>query len=289
MLGEMRLAFVSIVICCNLAACGDAFVTSGAGGAGGGDGGNCELEVPAAPDGWAGPFIMSRAPENGGSCPGGGAPVVSLSLATATDQCTCDCQPRVDRCVATLKTHQTNCDDGADGDVQVTTCAALAGVGAAEFSGAGPPKGEHLCELAGAGTPPQLLEGEVALCAVEEGCAPPPPAGFERRTCLAKEGKQPCPAGFDFVAYLASSYSDNRGCDCACGADGAQCAGTVTLYAADGCGTAETTLSLGACKPTAALSAGYEPGLDGACSVTSSTVTGSLAVADERTLCCTEP
>jgi hypothetical protein len=129
-------------------------------------------------------------------------------------------------------------------------------------------------------------------CSTGEICAPRPQAPFHEARCISRDAAKSCPASYPVQHHL-EQIKDDRGCSpCACGAPALpSCAATTTLFSDDACGVQSTSsLNDGSCvtsMPASATAAVTGSGTAD-CAPQGSTPTGSVTIASQATICCSE-
>lgn len=146
-------------------------------------------------------------------------------------------------------------------------------------------------------TPGIMCSGGVTV----EGCVNPgevcayvPPAPFEKKFCIHRNGNRTCPADYPDKQLIDDGWSDTRSCSaCNCASpSGVTCTGQTTLYSATNCGGSTDVINNnGSCQSLSfnALSSRYTATggpTGGSCAASGGTPIGSASGGGQETLCC---
>lgn len=293
----------------------DGSTSSGGGGHGGATtttpkpGGPCEC-APALDEGWTYVYAFHSAKKDVlTDCGKGVHPTLLYEGSTAAPvQCeACKCaDPAADACaVGPLRcaTSGKACEQGqplaADGSCQYVTNNITHGY-VASCQVASPPKLVGGCAPSGGGvvSPPPEWPSFVSLCPAElapEGkpscastCVLPVQGGA---TCLAHDGKVPCPSGLAPLETWKSG-NDARSCTaCGCDASGVGCSGGGYAFYFDGFNCTGNPLKM--VVDASCVGTDYVWGVErvdalptGSCGATGGQPTGAYSVSDPMTVCC---
>jgi hypothetical protein len=289
-------------------AAGAAGAAAGAAGAAGGStcSAFCAGAVPAT---FAGPIILYESagtpPACDASYPTEVAANLRSGLTAGTAQCDCNCSTPTITC-GSPSTHEhgnSQCFGGAFLGSMTPNVCKLFTVGAGNYVSVDPLTPTlGTCSSSNAHSIPPPTWGTQARscgaptlageCNGSEVCVPPQPSGT--KLCVYKTGDVSCPAGFYSSKKLFhDDFDDTRQCStCSCSsATGGQCKGTVTFTNGATCGSAQLSLSLGACSnaPASNVNGGkYTPGshTPGSCSPQGGVLSGSVTATGPVTYCC---
>jgi len=146
--------------------------------------------------------------------------------------------------------------------------------------------------------PGVVCDGGVSVedCVVPgELCAFVPPAPFEKKFCIRRNGNRTCPADYPDKQLIDTSFSDTRNCtNCTCGSpSGVSCTGQTTLYSGLSCtGSSDVITNNGTCQTLAfnarssKLTSIAGPNGVGSCAESGGSPTGSASAGSQETLCC---
>jgi len=294
--------------------------TGGLGGAGGFAGG-CEC-VPPPPNQWDGPAVryFGSAFDVLPSCPApwsGGQDIGFGNIVGAAHTCSnCACgAPSVSCGAATTPCYN------------VGSCGGLAGTASPPLNGncedtgftmaldgiGNTARGQNVpivggCTASGGVVtkPPADWENPGIVCTggtSVEGCVNPgevcafiPPAPYEKKFCITRNGNRTCPADYPDKQLIDSSFNDTRSCtSCNCGSpSGVSCSGgQTTLYSGLSCsGSTDVINNNGTCQSlsfnarSSRLTLVPAPSGVGSCAESGGSTSGSASGGSQETMCC---
>lgn len=262
--------------------------------------------VDAVPVGWD---LVAFSPNTRPACPAGYGAAVDIKdvLGTGSGTCSCSCSPDVGSCapVGVVVGNDNACGGAPVTVTPNTNCTPLP-------TNVVVPTGQTFGSIKLPAKPTSCAPSTtLAGGTIAEGrtCAAPPTTGkgcqgnqvcIKKPTglglCVTKPGQNACPLVFTQQRTAGSdATTDNRNCNaCTCGT--ADCTGTIELFEAANCATGggnDTTGPLGtACVGTASknfTATRYKTAnTNNGCTVTAfnSAMTGSIAWAQQSTICC---
>jgi hypothetical protein len=263
------------------------------------------------PVGWSGPFALATGTSEDPppDCPIGWAAEASghAGLVAPDPVCGCECTPQLGSCVVSVDYFvESGCvtlllsEEVMGSCTPMTTPAshsALRATAVARDVGCTPNPTESV--------PPLAWAQELSVCAPTmvgpacgDGgtCAPPPPAGFAPRWCVAADGDIDCPPGYDSTRHVMHrDVDDTRACTtCTCEIQGTPiCPGGLMEYAEGFCVIDLGSVPVdGSCQASAnASDESWGVAYDGApptlvCGTTASGPTGAAMPTDPLTICC---
>ena len=263
--------------------------------------------VAPPPTGWTGPYAYWVGSLPHAACPTG-YPTKAFTgwddLKASAATCNCGCaKPANVRCEGQLgywaSSAPSSCDATATGGWHPNSCFSAFSTGWFKLYGyrsAGTCSAPSVTKDIPAAvwdTGKQLCEAQTqgAGCSGSELCAPPPPAPYSAKVCIARSGTHTCPSPYLTAHTLYLAVNDTRDCSCSCGLQAGNCTANARLAVGSNC-VSSTTLNIGDCKQLTA-SPVYLKFLSEniltqpSCSLSKSS-SGSAQPAQPVTVCCLE-
>lgn len=280
--------------------------------------------IPAAPEGWSGPFALyAGGAPSAPTCAAGTTAVLqandSLAPSPPAECSACACAPATGWSCANVRVHgnssSCNCALGSTVDIPPNTCTSISAgslicggfqANGISFDPASATNG--VCSPLTKRPPAKLEPVQWNVAAVgcqlslpsrvdcPEGnvCGAVPAPPFNPKQCIMKAGDVPACPGFPYAkrSIFYRGIEDTRACaECACGAaPKAACATTVTTSAAADC-SGSAFVPAPACLQLAGqpyVRANTVPPPDVQCPPSGGAPIGAVAVADAVTVCCAE-
>jgi hypothetical protein len=277
--------------------------------------------VPAAPEGWTGPYRVRRTAFPASLVPCGDGAVAASYFQdpagpAACTACTCGgwsgatCGPPTLQCwdgagcssitTTTFALPDLGCQDAppslADGGGP-RSCAIVVGA-ALTAEGSCPPSGVSFPNTAPWATQVDVCLEPAAGAGCDRGLVCVPAAGPDYgEACVLKSGDDACPASHPNESALHDGVLDDRGCNaCTCTVQGASCTGGhYVVFNSDGCSPDPNNAAVsGPCLAvtgilddgTGSVQAHAGTPANGACAAGGGTPFGSVVPTGPATLCC---